>query len=168
MALIERDHDRLSIVRQCELAAISRSSLVYTPTDESAANERLMRVIDVQYLATPWYGSRQMARHLRRRGEAVNHKRVRRLMRLMGMAGIGPHTAQNLNTIARASRLSVFAARCPDYARRPGLVCGCSAPRGAIETCRGERPLPADCRSSRRETEGSPIPEMRESGGKQP
>ena len=90
MALIERDHDRLSIVRQCELAAISRSSLYYTPTDESAENARLMRIIDVQYMETPWYGSRQMARHLRRRGETVNRKRVRRLMRLMGLAGIGP------------------------------------------------------------------------------
>lgn len=89
-ALIEREHDQLSIARQCQLAHISRSSLYYSPAGESADNERLMRVIDAQYLDTPWYGSRQMTRHLRRAGEAVNRKRVRRLMRLMGLAGIGP------------------------------------------------------------------------------
>lgn len=47
-----------------------------------------MRVIDVQYLNTPCYGSRQTARHLRRQGKTVNRKRVRQLMRLMGLSGI--------------------------------------------------------------------------------
>lgn len=91
MALIERDHDRLSIVRQCQLAHVSRSSLYYAPASESANNEHLMRVINTLYWATPRYSSRQMTRHLRRVGEAVKRKRVRRLMRLMGLAGIGPH-----------------------------------------------------------------------------
>ena len=60
------DHPRLSIVRQCELASISRSSFYREPTVESAATLRLMRLIDEQFLETPWYGSRQMVRHLRR------------------------------------------------------------------------------------------------------
>jgi putative transposase len=47
-----------------------------------------MRLIDAQFLETPWYGSRQMARHLRREGYVVGRKRVRRLMAKMGLAPI--------------------------------------------------------------------------------
>ncbi len=51
-------------------------------------NLELMRLIDEQYLETPWYGARQMARHLRRQGHGVNRKRIGRLMRLMGLSAI--------------------------------------------------------------------------------
>ena len=64
--MIDSDHPRLSIVRQCELVSIARSSHYYTGKGESALNLTLMRLIDEQFLSTPWYGSRQMARHLRR------------------------------------------------------------------------------------------------------
>ena len=89
-AMIEPEHARLSIVRQCELVGISRSSWYYRPCGESDLNLRLMREIDEQYLITPWYGSRQMARHLRRLGYDVGRKRVRRLMRLMGLRALAP------------------------------------------------------------------------------
>jgi putative transposase len=87
-ALIEPGHGRLSIVRQCELVSISRSSFYHQPVGETAENLALMRLIDAQFLETPWYGSRQMARHLRRDGHEVGRKRVRRLMGVMGLVPI--------------------------------------------------------------------------------
>jgi putative transposase len=86
--MIDPGHPRLSIVRQCELASISRSSFYRKPTAESEETLRLMRLIDEQFLETPWYGSRQMARHLRRNGWCVGRHRVRRLMTKMGLAPI--------------------------------------------------------------------------------
>ncbi len=86
--LIEPGYEQLSVVRQCALVSISRSSFYYQPVGETAENLALMRVIDAQFLETPWYGSRQMARHLRRDGHEVGRKRVRRLMALMGLAPI--------------------------------------------------------------------------------
>ncbi len=73
---------------QCELVSISRSSFYYQPAGETAENLGLMRLIDAQFLETPWYGSRQMARHLRRDGHEVGRKRVRRLMAVMGLVPI--------------------------------------------------------------------------------
>jgi putative transposase len=86
--MIEPEHRRLSVVRQCELVSISRSGFYYPPAGETPLNLALMRLIDVQFLETPWYGSRQMARHLRREGYTVGRKRVRRLMAKMGLAPI--------------------------------------------------------------------------------
>ncbi|MCW2240420.1 putative transposase [Azospirillum canadense] len=83
--MIEPEHPRLSIMRQCELVSISRSSYYGAAKGEPAANLELMRLIDGQFLETPWYGSRQMTRHLRRHGHEVNRKRVRRLMARMGL-----------------------------------------------------------------------------------
>ena len=78
----------LSIGRQCALLSISRSSFYYTPKGETALNLSLMRVIDKQFLETPFYGVRQMTWHLRNDGHLVNEKRIRRLMRLMGLMPI--------------------------------------------------------------------------------
>lgn len=86
--MVEPDHLRLSIVRQCELVSISRSGFYHRPAGETALNLALMRLVDAQFLETPWYGSRQMARHLRREGHGVGRKRVRRLMARMGLAPI--------------------------------------------------------------------------------
>ena len=69
--MIEPEHPELSIVRQCELVSISRSGFYYQPAGETPLNLALMRLIDRQFLETPWYGSRQMARHLRREGYTV-------------------------------------------------------------------------------------------------
>ncbi len=94
--MIEADHPRLSIARQCELVGIARSSFYFKPKGENVGNLELMRIIDKQFLDTPWYGSRQMARWLRRQGHGVGRKRVRRLMRQMGLAPIyqAPKTSQ--------------------------------------------------------------------------
>ena len=86
--MIDPGHGRLGIARQCSLVSISRSSFYYQGKGESPLNLELMRLIDAQFLETPWYGSRQMARHLRRLGYTVGRKRVRRLMRLMGLQAI--------------------------------------------------------------------------------
>ena len=86
--MIARDRPDLSLSRQCEILAIGRSSFYYTPMGESPANLALMRRIDELFLKYPFYGSRQMARQLRRDGVRVGRHRVRRLMRLMGLAAI--------------------------------------------------------------------------------
>ncbi len=85
---MEPKHPRLSISRQCALLDISRSSWYHEALGESQANLTLMRLIDEQFLETPYYGARQMARYLRRRGYWVNRKRVRRLMQHMGLTAI--------------------------------------------------------------------------------
>jgi putative transposase len=88
--LIDVDHPELSIRRQCELLEVNRASWYYEPVPESAVNLAVMRQIDEQYLATPFYGTRQMTAWLRRQGHAINRKRVQRLMRLMGLEAIYP------------------------------------------------------------------------------
>jgi putative transposase len=86
--MIEPEHPKLSVVRQCELLGLPRASYYRRPDPESDENLRLMRVIDETYLAWPVFGSRQMTRWLRRQGYRVNRKRVRRLMALMGLEAI--------------------------------------------------------------------------------
>src|SRR5690606_39315836 len=88
--LVEPDHPALSLRRQCELLGLNRSSLYYEPVGESAENLHLMRLIDEQYLRTPFYGWPRMTAHLRRQGYAVNAKRIRRLMQKMGLQAIYP------------------------------------------------------------------------------
>jgi putative transposase len=87
-AMVEPKHPGLSISRQCTLLEISRSSWYHETLGESPENLTLMRLIDEQFLETPYYGARQMARYLRRRGYWVNRKRVRRLMQNMGLMAI--------------------------------------------------------------------------------
>ena len=87
-SLVEPEHPELSIVRQCELLEISRSGYYYEPVPESAENLALMRLIDEQYIETPFYGYRRMAAHLVVQGHSVNDKRIRRLMRLMGLEAL--------------------------------------------------------------------------------
>ena len=82
--MIERDGP-LSLSRQCALLGVSRSSQYYRPRGESAENLALMRRMDELHMAYPFYGSRQLMRHLRREGVTVGRHRIRRLMRLMGM-----------------------------------------------------------------------------------
>jgi putative transposase len=86
--MVEPEHPRLSIVRQCELVSISRSGFYHRPAGETPLHLTLMRLVDEQFLQTPWYGSRQMTRHLRREGYGVGRERVRRLMAGMGLASI--------------------------------------------------------------------------------
>jgi putative transposase len=83
--MIEADHPRLSVTRQCDLLGLPRASYYHRPKPVAEENLRLMRLIDETYLAYPFFGSRQMTRWLRRQGEKVNRKRVRRLMRELGL-----------------------------------------------------------------------------------
>ena len=86
--MTERDHPSLSLSAQCRLLALSRSTLYYQPEGHSAETLALMRRIDELYLDYPFYGSRQMARHLVREGVTVGRHRVRRLMKLLGLEAI--------------------------------------------------------------------------------
>jgi putative transposase len=76
--------------RQCELLGLPRASYYYQPAGESKENLHLMRLIDQQYTARPFYGSRRIAAWLRQQGHQVNRKRVQRLLRLMGLEAIYP------------------------------------------------------------------------------
>ncbi len=86
--MIDPNEPKLSIVRQCELVDVSRSSFYFDAKGESLLNQKLMRLIDEQFLRAPFYGSRQMARWLGRQGYRVGRKRARRLMRKMGLVPI--------------------------------------------------------------------------------
>jgi putative transposase len=89
---VEPGHPGLSLARQCALLGLSRASYYrgepVAPDD--ADNQRLMRLIDEAYTRHPFYGSRKMTSWLRRQGDAVNRKRVRRLMRRMGPQSVAP------------------------------------------------------------------------------
>lgn len=78
----------MSIARQCRLLSVNRSSWYYQVIGETPLNLELMRLVDEQFLEAPWYGARQMARHLRRLGYCVGRKRTGRLMRVMGLSAI--------------------------------------------------------------------------------
>ena len=80
----------MSVRRQCALLGLTRSNVYYRPVETPADDLRLMRLLDEQYTACPFYGSRRMAAWLVRQGEAVNRKRVRRLLRIMGLEAIYP------------------------------------------------------------------------------
>ncbi|ORE91076.1 transposase [Stappia sp. 22II-S9-Z10] len=102
--MVEKEHPALSVTGQCRLLSIPRSTFYHAPRGETAENLALMRRIDEQFLQTPFYGVRQMTWHLRGEGEAVNPKRIRRLMRLMGLMPI----YQRPNTSAPAKAHKVW------------------------------------------------------------
>ena len=88
--LVDWEDTEMSVSRQCDLLGLSRSSLYYEaePLDELSLT--LMRLIDEQYLETPFYGSRRMVATLNEKGYEVNRKRVQGLMRIMGIEAIYP------------------------------------------------------------------------------
>jgi len=88
LSLVDAAEPALSILAQCRLLRVARSTLYYRPAAVSADDLAVMRRMDELYLATPFYGSRRMTAVLRRDGLAVNRKRVRRLMRVMGLEAI--------------------------------------------------------------------------------
>jgi len=87
---MELDHPQLSIRQQCALLDLNRATFYYEPVPESDLNLTLMHLIDEQYTRTPFYGWPRMTAYLRQQGYAVNPKRVRRLLRLMGLQAIYP------------------------------------------------------------------------------
>ena len=86
--LVDNADQALSVVAQCRLLKIARSTLYYRPVPISEDDLGLMRRMDELYLAAPFYGSRRMTAVLRGAGLHVNRKRVRRLMRVMGLEAI--------------------------------------------------------------------------------
>lgn len=94
--LVQSTDNQLSIGRQCELLGLSRSSYYYEAANENEENLLYMRLMDEEYLNRPFYGVMQMTYFLRNQGFIVNPKRVRRLLRLMGLEAIcpGPQTSR--------------------------------------------------------------------------
>ena len=88
--MIDPTHPQVSIARQCALLGLPRSTWYYAPVGETAENLTLMRLLDEQYTKTPFYGVARMTAWLRQQGYAVNPKRVRRLLRRMGVEAIYP------------------------------------------------------------------------------
>jgi putative transposase len=88
--MVDFQDPKISVSRQCRLLDLSRSSVYYQPVEIAPQDLLLMRLIDEQYLKTPFYGSRSMTLHLRRLGYRVNRKHIQRLMRLMGLEAIYP------------------------------------------------------------------------------
>ena len=84
------EEDSLSLVRQCTLLGVSRSSLYYEPRPESEENQKLLNLIDEEYTRRPFYGSRKITVYLRGLDYAINRKRIQRLMAVLGIAGIIP------------------------------------------------------------------------------
>ena len=89
--MIETNHPTISLRRQCALVGLNRSTFYSELVGESALNLHLMRLIDEQYLRTPFYGYPKMTVELQRQGYAVNRKRVARLMRKMGLQALVPY-----------------------------------------------------------------------------
>lgn len=87
-ALIDREAPALPVSRQCRLLSVSRASVYRRLAEISEEDCTIMALIDQQYLARPYYGSRRMAAWLATQGRVVNRKRVRRLMRLAGLVAI--------------------------------------------------------------------------------
>ena len=90
--MIEPNHSKISIKRQCELVSLPRSSYYREPAagQETAENLALMRLIDEEYLSRPFYGTRKMRDYLNRLGYPVCRKRVRRLMRKVDLFSVAP------------------------------------------------------------------------------
>jgi putative transposase len=115
--MMDADPQELSLVRQCELLEVSRSAWYYRPRPLDPQDLELMRLIDEQYLKTPFYGSRKMREHLRRLGHPVNRKRVQRRMRVMGLEAIYPKPKTSPEVSKgppRAPGVSLFAAGVSD------------------------------------------------------
>jgi putative transposase len=89
--MVDPSGSKLSILAQCRVLGINRSTLYYRSRGVKPDDLKLMRLIDEQYLKTPFYGSRSMAKHLRRLlKRRINRKRIQRLMRIMGLEAIYP------------------------------------------------------------------------------
>jgi putative transposase len=88
--MIDPAQKDLSVLRQCRMLKINRSTYYYKKKPVKPIDLKLMELIDKQYLKTPTWGSRSMRNHLRRLGYKINRKRVQRLMRLMGLEAIYP------------------------------------------------------------------------------
>jgi len=108
---IEPAHKKIPVYRQCELLGLSRSSLYYKPRGRTEYNEMLMKLIDKQYVETPFYGIDKMTEYLCCEGHRVNHKRVRRLMRQMGLEAVYPRRKRGLSISDRQHKIYPYLLR---------------------------------------------------------
>jgi len=106
---VDREHPEISVRRQCSLLGVNRAGLYYEPRGETAENLELMRLLDEQYMRTPFYGSRKMTEWLRTKGYEVNRKRVSRLMAVMGVEAVYPKP--NLSRPAEGHRIYPYLLR---------------------------------------------------------
>jgi putative transposase len=127
--MVSKDHD-LSQRRQWALLQLSRATLYYRPVGESAENLRYMEIIDKQFLETPWYGSRQMARHMRRQGHKCGRHHAGRAPSAPLAPANAPDAtcaylsgAQHQQEAPGAQDLSLPSERAGDHPTQPGLVC---------------------------------------------
>ena len=88
--MIEKQHGRIALYRQCALIDLARSSFYYCKNGPHRDDSAVMRLIDEIYTKYPFYGIRRITNALKRLGRCINHKRVGRLMRLMGLEAIYP------------------------------------------------------------------------------
>lgn len=104
--MVDTDERTLSIREQSNILQVNRSSLYYKPKGETNLNLKLMRILDELYLKHPTYGVRRMQEELRELGYSVNHKRVRRLLRLMRLEAIYPK--KNLSKLGNAKYIHPY------------------------------------------------------------
>jgi putative transposase len=86
--LVDRANSSLPVLQQCRLLAVSHASVYRRPAEVSEQDRAIIALIDRQYSARPYFGSRRMAAWLVKQGHAVDRKRVQRLMRVMGLVAI--------------------------------------------------------------------------------
>ena len=96
---IDPEHQQLSVARQCQLLGLARSSYYYSAVPESAENLRYLRLLDEEYTRHPFYGVPKMTFWLRQLGYGVGPKRVRRLLRQMGLMAVYPKPHLSLNSL---------------------------------------------------------------------
>lgn len=97
---INPTHSRLSVRRQCQLLGLAPATYYYQAQPESPENLSYMRWLDQEYTARPFYGVRKMTAGLQLQGYAVGPKRVRRLLRVMGLMAVYPKPRLSLNPLA--------------------------------------------------------------------
>ena len=97
---IQPQHQRLSVRRQCQLLGLAPATYYYQAKPESAQNLRYLRWLDEEYTRHPFYGVRKMTFQLQQQGHAVGPKRVRRLLRLMGLMAVYAKPRLSLNSLA--------------------------------------------------------------------
>jgi putative transposase len=116
-SVVEPRHTQISLRRQCELLGLGRSRLYYCSQADTTYNEQLMRLLDEQYVRTPFYGVPRMTAWLRRQGHAVNEKRVRRLLRQMGLEAVYPRRKQGLSQSDRQHKVYPYLLKGLDITR---------------------------------------------------
>ncbi len=119
--MIEVQHRQIPVSKQCAVLGLARSSFYYRKQPESDLNLTLMNLIDEQYTRTPFYGVPRMTAWLKRQGFAVNHKRVARLMRSMGLEAV--HPKRRTSTPSKEHKVYPYLLREVDIARPDHVWC---------------------------------------------